>query len=65
MPAKFEIFKDVINQYRFRLRAPNGEPILQSEGYTTKQSCKDTVNAIKAHASQAEIVDLTGERTYY
>ena len=33
---KFEIYLDKAGEYRFRLKATNGEPILASEGYTTK-----------------------------
>lgn len=36
--AHFEIFVDSAEEFRFRLRAANGEIILASEGYTSKQS---------------------------
>lgn len=59
MNAKFEIFKDIKGEYRFRLRAPNNEIIAQSEGYTTKQNCENGIIAIKNYASDADIIDLT------
>lgn len=48
--SKFQIFTDNSNQYRFRLRAKNGEPILASEGYTLKQGCHNGINSVKKNA---------------
>lgn len=56
----FEIFKDARGQFRFRLKAPNGEIIATSEGYTTKQGCQYAVNCVKQYAPIAEVRDLTG-----
>jgi len=56
---KFEIFQDKNKEFRFRLKAINGEIVLQSEGYKTKDDAKDTINKIGELASLAEIVDLT------
>jgi len=36
---KFEIYKDIKGEYRFRLKAPNGEIIANGEGYTSKEHC--------------------------
>jgi uncharacterized protein YegP (UPF0339 family) len=59
--AKFEIYKDAAGEYRFRLRAPNGEIIAASEGYTQKSSCKNGIASVKENAPNAIIEDLTGE----
>ncbi|UCF58450.1 MAG: YegP family protein [Candidatus Bathyarchaeota archaeon] len=59
--AQFEIFKDTAGEYRFRLRAPNGEIIAASEGYTQKSSCKNGIESVKENAPNAIIQDLTGE----
>jgi len=59
--AQFEIFKDAAGEYRFRLRAPNGEIIAVSEGYTTKSSCKNGIASVKENAPKAKIQDLTAE----
>ena len=40
---KFQIFKGADDQFYFRLKAGNGEIILQSEGYTAKASAKKTI----------------------
>lgn len=43
---KFEIYFDKKGEYRFRLRAKNGEPLLASEGYTTKGGCKNGIESV-------------------
>jgi uncharacterized protein YegP (UPF0339 family) len=55
---KFEIFKDTSGQFRFRLKAPNGEIIANSEAYTTKAACMNGIESIKTNASIAETVEL-------
>lgn len=47
---KFEIFRGSNNQYYFRLRAKNGEIILQSEGYHNKVDCKNGTDSVKRNA---------------
>ncbi len=56
---KFEIFQDKNKEFRFRLKAINGEIILQSEGYKSKDDAKDIITKIGELASAAEVVDLT------
>ena len=58
---QFEIYKDAAGEYRFRLRAPNGEIIAISEGYKSKDGCKNGVESVKENAPKATIQDLTGE----
>jgi len=49
--GKFEIFQSKKNsEYYFRLKAGNGEPILRSEGYKSKQGCTNGVNSVKTNA---------------
>jgi uncharacterized protein YegP (UPF0339 family) len=48
---KFQVFKSTANsQYYYRLRATNGETILNGEGYTSKQGCLNGIAAVKANA---------------
>ena len=47
---KFEIYKDKAGEFRFRLKAKNGEPILASEGYTAKASCVNGIESVKKNA---------------
>lgn len=63
---KFEIYIDKAGQFRFRLRAPDGENILVSQGYTAKASCKNGIASVKNNAPDSEIVDdseLSSEET--
>ena len=46
----FEIYKDKAGEFRFRLRAKNGEPILASEGYSAKASAIGGIESIKKNA---------------
>ena len=55
---KFEIFTDTTGQFRFRLKAPNGEIIAASEAYTTKAACLNGIDSVKTNAPLAEIVEL-------
>jgi len=55
---KFEIYKNASGQFRFRLKAPNGEIIAAGEAYTTKDACKNGIASVKENAPKAEIVDL-------
>lgn len=59
MAAKFEIFKDANNKYRFRLKAANGEIIAASEAYNSKDACLNGITSVKNNAVEARIEDLT------
>ncbi|KAB7731911.1 DUF1508 domain-containing protein [Rudanella paleaurantiibacter] len=49
--GKFKVFKSTVNQqYFFRFNASNGEQILSSEMYTTKQNCYNGIAAVKSRA---------------
>ena len=50
MTGKFEIFVDSGNQYRFRLKAGNGEIILASEAYKAKSGCTNGIASVKENA---------------
>ena len=58
-PAHYEIFRDAQNEFRFRLRAPNGENIAVSEAYTSKENCKKGIEAVRKYAKYATLQDLT------
>lgn len=47
MAGKFEIFKDKAGEFRFRLKAGNGETILASEGYKDKSSAVNGIESVK------------------
>ena len=54
---KFEIYVDKAGEYRFRLKATNGQIIAVSEGYKAKASCENGIASVKKNAQEAEIVD--------
>ena len=53
---KFEVYTDKAGEFRFRLKARNGEVIAVSEGYKTKASCLHGIESVKKNAPEAEIV---------
>jgi len=53
---KFEIYKDKAGEFRFRLKARNGQVIAVSEGYKTKTSCLNGVDSVVKNAKDAPIV---------
>jgi uncharacterized protein YegP (UPF0339 family) len=55
-PGKFEVYKDKAGEYRFRLKAPNGEIIAVSEGYKAKKSCMNGIQSVKKNAPKATLV---------
>lgn len=54
---KFELYQDKAGEYRFRLKARNGEVIATSEGYVTKANCENGIASVKKNAPDAEIVE--------
>ncbi len=58
--SKFQIFQDRKGEYRWRLRARNGEIIADSnEGYSRKASCKHGIDLVKQQAASATLEDQT------
>ena len=54
---KFELYQDKKGEYRFRLKAGNGEIILVGEGYKSKSGCKNGIDSIRKNAVDSEIVE--------
>lgn len=52
---KFEIFTEKAGEYRFRLKAKNGEIIATSEGYKAMDSCKNGVESVRKNAANSTI----------
>jgi uncharacterized protein YegP (UPF0339 family) len=47
------------SQWYFNLKAGNGEIILQSEGYVSKQGVENGVASVQTNAPTAPVIDLT------
>lgn len=54
---KFEVYLDKAGEYRFRLKATNGEIIAVSEGYTSLAGCENDIESVKKNAPDAEVVE--------
>jgi amphi-Trp domain-containing protein len=65
--GKFEVFTGADEQWYFRLRAPNGEVILASEGYHTEQGALGGIEAVKKNAQpeQFEIRESRAGQPYF
>lgn len=50
MSGTFEIYKDKAGEYRFRLKASNGQTILASEGYKDKSGCNNGIESVKKNS---------------
>ncbi|MDR1444231.1 MAG: DUF1508 domain-containing protein [Treponema sp.] len=61
MPAKFTVYKDRKKQYRFNLKATNGDIIASGETYPDKKSALKGIASIQKAAAAAKIIDDTGE----
>ncbi|MBQ3081927.1 MAG: YegP family protein [Clostridia bacterium] len=54
---KFEIYKDKAGEFRFRLKATNGQVIAVSEGYKAMASCENGIESVKKNSADAAIVE--------
>lgn len=53
---KFEVYLDKAGEYRFRLKATNGQIIAVGESYKALASCLNGIESIKTNAPDAEVV---------
>ena len=54
---KFEVYTDKAGEFRFRLKATNGQVIAVSEGYKAIASCLNGIESVKKNAPEAEVVE--------
>ena len=54
---KFEVYQDKAGEFRFRLKARNGQIVAVGEGYKQLPSCLNGVDSIKRNAPEA-IVEM-------
>ena len=54
---KYEVYADKAGEFRFRLKAKNGEIIAVSEGYKAKASCMNGIESVKKNAPEAPVVE--------
>lgn len=58
MAGKFELYKDNKGEFRFRLKASNGQSILSSEGYKGKPSAKNGIESVRKNAANSERFEI-------
>ena len=54
---KYELYKDKAGEFRFRLKAANGEIIAVSEGYVAMAGCMNGIESVKKNAASTDIVE--------
>lgn len=52
MAGKFELYTDKAGEFRFRLKAGNGQIILASEGYAAKGGAMNGIESVKKNAAE-------------
>ena len=67
MAGKFELYEDKKDEFRFRLKASNGEIILVSEGYTSKAGAENGISSVKTNAPTDERYErkMSRDNKYY
>lgn len=54
---KFEMYLDKAGEYRFRLKASNGQIIATGEGYKAKAGCLNGIDSIKRNADSPIVME--------
>ena len=54
---KFEMYKDKAGEFRFRLKAGNGQIIATSESYSTKSACENGIESVRKNAAAPTTID--------
>lgn len=52
---KFEVYNDKAGEFRFRLKATNGQIIATSEGYKSLSGCMNGIESVKKNAPDAAV----------
>lgn len=66
MAGKFECYTDKAGEFRFRLKASNGNTILSSEGYKSKASCTNGIESVKKNCADPDrfVKETTAKGSY-
>ena len=59
---KYELYQDKAGEFRFRMKAANGQNIGKSEGYKAKASAKKGIASIGKNAPDAPVVVVDAEK---
>jgi hypothetical protein len=58
MAGKFELWTDKGGDWRFNLKASNGQVIATSQGYASKASAINGIDSVRSNAPGADVVEL-------
>lgn len=60
--VKFDVYEDAKKEYRWKLKSGNGQVVAgSSEGYKAKADAEKAVEAVKAGAAKAEVVEVKAD----
>lgn len=65
---KFEIYTDKGGEFRFRLKAANGQNVLASEGYKAKTGCTNGIESVRKNSqddSKYERMESKSGKPYF
>lgn len=68
MSAEYECYKDKRGEFRFRLKAGNGETIFTGEGYKSKSSCTNGIKSVQKNSaddSRYEVKEAKSGKHYF
>lgn len=52
------MYQDKAGEYRFRLKAKNGQNILASQGYAQKSGCQNGIESVKKNSQDESMFEL-------
>lgn len=58
MAGKFEVYQDKGGDWRFRLKAGNGEVVATGQGYASKSGVMNGIDSVRRNAADAEVVEI-------
>ncbi len=56
--SAFEVYEDKKGEFRFRLKASNGEIVGQGESYIARSGCMNGIESVKKNAVDSRTVEL-------
>ncbi|HET8767738.1 YegP family protein [Phycicoccus sp. M110.8] len=60
MAGKFELYQDKSGNWRFRLKAGNGQVIAVGEAYESKAAAQNGIESVQKNAPGASVVEVDG-----
>jgi uncharacterized protein YegP (UPF0339 family) len=68
MAGKFEVYKDNAGEFRFRLKAANGQNIFSGQAYSSKAGALAGIESVKTNAAEAdrfEVKESSSGKPYF